>query len=483
LELKRVVYRIDDTQAEWYRGGNACIVSSEAMHFCLLEEKMKKKLSIGTAIAIGITLFSMFFGSGNLIFPPFMGFQAGSSTWKGMLGFSITAILFPVLAVIVIARFGDLTHLAARVGKRFAMLFTILVFLSLGPGLAIPRNAAVSFEMAVTPFVENVSVGMRIAYSLVFFGIAYFLSARPDKLTDSLGRILGPILLGLMIVVAVFCFTNVTGTLPEASGAYAADQTLQGFLDGYLTMDTLAALNFGNIIALNVASEGIREKKGIVHYTVIAGWIAGGLLFVIYTLMAHVGSLSGIISSEAANGANVLTNIVNYLFGTPGLILLAVIYILACLTTCIGLLCSCAEYFASISKMNYQGWVALFAVSSFFMSVVGLDQILTISVPILNAMYPIAIVLVILGLLDNKLKGHENVYKMSILFTGIVSIIYSLSSAGFDIPYISKLITSIPPCTDLCWIIPALIGFAIGWFMPSHAEAPQKEADLLEAQQ
>lgn len=436
---------------------------------------MKKKLSTMTAIAIGITLFSMFFGSGNLIFPPFMGFQAGSKTWAGMAGFAITAILFPVLAVIVIAKFGDLTHLASRVGTKFAMLFTILVFLSLGPGLAIPRNAAVSFEMAVIPFVKDVSIGMRIAYSLVFFAIAYALSARPDKLTDTLGKFLGPILLGLMIIVAIVCFVNVDGNLTAPTGAYASSQTLQGFLDGYLTMDTLAALNFGNIIALNVADQGIKEKKGVVHYTVIAGWIAGALLFIIYALMANVGALSATISSEATNGANVLTNIVFHLFGTPGLILLAVIYILACLTTCVGLLCSCSEYFASISKMNYQGWVALFTVSSFFMSVVGLDQILAISVPILNAMYPIAIVLVILGLFDEKLKGHENVYKMTILFTGIVSIIYALSSSGFNIPFISRAITSIPPCTDLCWIIPALIGFFIGWFMPSRHEAVSQE--------
>ena len=217
---------------------------------------MKKKLSTMTSIAIGITLFSMFFGSGNLIFPPFMGFQAGTETWKGMLGFGITAILFPVLGVIVIAKFSDLPHLASRAGRRFATLFTILVFLSLGPGLAIPRNAAVSFEMAVIPFVGHVTMGMRIAYSLVFFAIAYFLSARPDKLTDTLGKFLGPILLGLMLVVAIVCFVNVDGPLTEPDGAYASSQTLQGFLDGYLTMDTLAALNFGNIIALNVMDQG-----------------------------------------------------------------------------------------------------------------------------------------------------------------------------------------------------------------------------------
>lgn len=430
---------------------------------------MKKKLSAAEAVLIGITLFSMFFGSGNLIFPPFMGFEAGSMTWQAMIGFTVTAILFPVLGVIVIAEFGDLSSLAGKAGKNFAMIFTILVFLSLGPGLAIPRNAAVSFEMAVIPFVSEPTIGMRIAYSLVFFAAAWALSAHPDKLTDTLGKVLGPVLLALMIGIAIACFIRVPDTYVAPSGSYTSDQGLQGFLDGYMTMDTLAALNFGNIIALNVRSRKIEDKKSVVHYTIIAGWIAGLLLFAIYAMLAHVGTLSASISSEAANGANVLTNIVGHLFGSAGIVLLAVIYVLACLTTCIGLLCSCSEYFASISKMSYQGWVTLFAAASFFMSVVGLDQILQISVPILNAMYPIAIVLVILGLLHKKWEGRENVYTYGILFTGIVSIVYSLSSAGFDLPVIAKFIASIPPNKDLCWVIPALIGCTIGYFVPKKS--------------
>ena len=124
---------------------------------------MKQRLTRRDILLVGITLFSMFFGSGNLIFPPYLGFQAGTETWKGLAGMSVTAVLFPVLGIVAIAHSGDLMKLASRVGKRFAIIFTILVFLALGPGLAIPRNAAVSFEMAVAPFMKEIPLYVRIA--------------------------------------------------------------------------------------------------------------------------------------------------------------------------------------------------------------------------------------------------------------------------------------------------------------------------------
>ncbi|MDD6725974.1 MAG: branched-chain amino acid transport system II carrier protein [Lactimicrobium massiliense] len=428
---------------------------------------MKKTLNKRSIILVGITLFSMFFGSGNLIFPPYLGFQAGGKAWFGLLGFALTAIICPVLAVIAIARFDDLPHLAGKAGKKFAIIFTILAFLSIGPCLAIPRNAAVSFEMAVVPFVKTPTLALRIIYSLIFFGISYLLCVHPESLTDTLGKILGPVLLGLMLFVAVLCMIRIPYVSLEPTGAYADHQVLQGFLDGYQTMDTIAALNFGNIIALNIIHMGIKDRKEVVSGTMKAGIIAGILLFVVYAAMMQVGVLSGIVSQNATNGANVLTNIVGSLLGNKGIILLGVIYVLACLTTCVGLLCSCAEYFASISKMSYKKWIILFTVSSFAMSIVGLDQILKISVPILNAIYPVAMVLVLLGQFKKHLEKHPMVFPSAILLTGIVSVIYALSSAGIRIPYVTGLILSIPPTADLCWLIPAAAGIVIGWVLPA----------------
>ena len=433
-----------------------------------------KKTSLKGSLLLGILLFSMFFGSGNLIFPPYMGYEAGTATPLALIGFSLTAIVFPVLGVIAIAMAGDLMHLSGRVGRKFAMIFTILVFLALGPGLAIPRNAAVSFEMAVVPFMKQVPLWSRILYSLIFFAISYLLSVKPEKLVDWLGKILGPILIGLMLLIVIGCFLNAPGGFAAPSGDYAANQITHGFMDGYNTMDTLAALNFGNIIALNVINKGIREKKTVVKYTINAGIVAGILLFVIYAALSLVGALSGGTFTNATNGANVLTNIVSYLFGMPGLILLDMIYVLSCLTTCVGLLCSCSEFFASITKMSYKKWVALFAGTSFLISIIGLDQILRISVPILTAIYPIAMVLVILGLLQKQIAKAPKIYPCAITVTAVVSVIYALNSIGIIIPGITNLILSIPPLPDLCWVIPALIGAVIGWIWSTYLEKEQE---------
>ncbi|MDD6257896.1 MAG: branched-chain amino acid transport system II carrier protein [Erysipelotrichaceae bacterium] len=422
-----------------------------------------KHLSFKESLLLGILLFSMFFGSGNLIFPPFMGFQAGQASGIALTGFSITAILFPVLGVIAIAKTGDLIHLGSMVSHKFATIFAILVFLALGPGLAIPRNAAVSFEMAIVPFMKDIPLWVRIAYSLIFFAIAWLLSVHPEKLVDWLGKIMGPILIGMMLLMVIGCFTQVHGVFPAPSGDYASRQLVHGFLDGYNTMDTLAALSFGSVIALNVRNKGIQDEKRIVRYTISAGWIAGILLFIIYAALTFTGALSGSLFSEASNGANVLANIISNLFGLPGMIALAVIYVLSCLTTCIGLTCACSEFFASVTKISYKTWITIFTCSSFLVSIIGLNQILAISVPVLTAIYPIAMVLVILGLLPKRIRQNKTLCAFTITFTAISSIILGLHSAAIDIRYITTWLMKIPPCADLCWLIPALSGALIGF--------------------
>ena len=460
-------------QIEWYRGVYHIVsIQSETMFSFLgliesgRERKrliiMKQRLTRRDILLVGITLFSMFFGSGNLIFPPYLGFQAGTETWKGLAGMSVTAVLFPVLGIVAIAHSGDLMKLASRVGKRFAIIFTILVFLALGPGLAIPRNAAVSFEMAVAPFMKEIPLYVRIAYSAVFFAIAFWMSIHPERLTDTLGKVLGPVLLALILILVCGCFMNFSGNYGAPSGGYETSPIIRGFLEGYNTMDTLAALNFGNIIVLNLMNRNVTEKKDLVKASSYAGLIAGILLFVIYAAMANVGAMSGSLYSEASNGAAVLTNIVGSLFGNAGILVLGIVYVLACLTTCIGLLCSCAEFFAGISKISYRAWVILFTAGSFAMSIGSLDRILAFSVPILVALYPIAIVLVILGLLNEKISSVPKIYPWTIGFTAAVSILLGLQSAGISIPLLSDAIASIPPSADLCWIIPALIGAGIG---------------------
>lgn len=191
-----------------------------------MTEKMKRH----DVFILGVTLFCMFFGAGNLIFPPFLGAQAGTDTWIAMVGFAITAIGFPVLGVVAVARTGGFQRLAERVGKHFAFIFIMLVYLSIGPGLAIPRTASTSFEMAVTPFMEQSAGWILPVYSLIFFVVAALVAFRPEKLTDRIGKILAPCLLILILIIVIGCFIKAPAEYGVPTGAYAQNAFLRDFL-------------------------------------------------------------------------------------------------------------------------------------------------------------------------------------------------------------------------------------------------------------
>ena len=148
------------------------------------------KLSKKSLLVVSVMLFALFFGAGNLIFPPFLGQNAGEKTLPAMIGFLVTAVVLPVLGVVVVARFDGLEKLGRQVGPRFALVFAVLIYLSIGPGLGIPRAASVPFEMAVAPYLpegSNPALWMA-AYSLGFFLIALWLCLNPGKLVDRIGR-------------------------------------------------------------------------------------------------------------------------------------------------------------------------------------------------------------------------------------------------------------------------------------------------------
>lgn len=422
------------------------------------------KLSKLDCVIIGFTLFSMFFGAGNLIFPPFLGYLSGGKMWIAIIGFILSAVCLPILGVIAVAKAGSLNKIANKVHPKFAFIFIILIYLAIGPCLAIPRTASTSFEMAVIPFVSNVPTIMRFAYSFVFFALSFTLALHPEKLSDRLGKILCPILLVLILSLTIGCIVNPPpNAYGASSGVYTDNVVVQGFLDGYLTMDTLAALIFGIVISLNIQNKGIKEKSSIMKYTIISGIIAGIVLILVYSAIAHIGASATGIVSEVENGATVLTGMSSYLFGKTGSIILGVIFVIACFNTCTGLLCSCGEYFSiTFPKISYKKWVIIFTISSLLISIAGLNMILKISVPVLNAIYPVAIILIILDIFNKFFDKYKYVYPTSIALTSIVSIIYALNSANIKIPFITDSILSIPPTADLCWLLPAIFGIIFG---------------------
>lgn len=428
-----------------------------------------KNLSKRDLLFIGLMLFSLFFGAGNLIFPPFLGQSAGGNTWMAMGTFFITAVGFPILGVVAVAKSGGVTNLASRVNPIFATIFTVLIYLSIGPCLGIPRAASLPFEMAVAPYLsQNISKSLALlVFTLLFFAVAYWLSLSPNKLVDRMGKVLTPTLLLLILVMFVGALVKPLGGYGVAVNAYATAPLVQGFLDGYLTMDTIAALNFGIVIAVAIKSKGIEDEKTVVSSTIKAGFIAGALLIVIYSLLAHLGATSGGRFGGTENGAQTLTSVATYIFGKPGAVLLAVIFTLACLTTSVGLITSCSQYFATLmKKVSYKNCVRILCLSSMTLANMGLTKILAISVPVLIGIYPIAIMLIVLAMFDKLVNESSIVYSMTILFAGVVSVVKALDQVGIKCGVVTSLCGELPLYSEgLGWVIPAVVGIVLGFMI------------------
>lgn len=390
------------------------------------------KLSRKQLLLVSFMLFSLFFGAGNLIFPPFLGQSAGTNTLPAMVGFLVTAVLLPVLGVVVVARFGGLDRLGQHVGRRFGIVFAVLIYLSIGPGLGIPRAASVPFEMAVAPYLptgSNATLWM-LAYSLAFFALALWLSLNPAKLVDRIGHYLTPALLILLVFLFVSFLFRGEVTIAAPQEAYAAAPFLKGFTEGYNTMDAIAALNFGLVIATTLTSFGLQAKKDIMRHTVLAGMCAGVILVMVYGMLSYMGMCSAGVYALPDNGAQTLRSIVYQVFGAPGAVLLAAIFTLACLTTCVGLINSIAQYFSTLfTRLTYRQWVLAITIFSFLVCNLGLSTILSISEPILSAIYPVAIVLILLGMTHPLWQRNRFVYPCVVGGTAVISVIQSVDSA------------------------------------------------------
>lgn len=428
------------------------------------------RLTSQQSVFVGITLFSMFFGAGNLILPPLLGLKAGVETVPAMAGFLITGIGLPMLGIIAVGLAGTARDLAGRVHPIFAHIFVAAVYLAIGPCLAIPRTSSTSFEMLQPLLPTSISLETaRLVFSVLFFAAAFFLALHPNALTKLLGRITGPALIALIVFVVAGALVNPSGAPTPVQAPYDNISAVQGFLVGYQTMDLLASLTFGIVIAANIRQLGVTDESGLTREVSRAGVFAGVLMGVIYCGLAYVGVTMAEGMPAATNGAAILTASATVHFGMAGTVAVAVIFLLACLNVCIGLISCCGTYFADeFTFMPYRGWAFAFAVFSCIVSNFGLDAILTLSVPLLNALYPMAIVLVTMGVLHKSCDRFPLVWPWTVGVTGLVSVATAVRDAFF--PGISLVFDSIPLADmGMGWVLPALFGLLVG-FCASLAE-------------
>ena len=442
---------------------------------------MSQKTPFSFVVIIGFMLFALFFGAGNLIFPPMLGQLAGTNVWLANAGFLVTGVGLPLLAITAFVFSGkdDLRSLANRVHPLFGMVFTVVLYLAIGPFFAIPRSGNVSFEIGVKPFLsgETGSIPL-ILFTIVFFATACLLSLNPVKIINVVGKILTPIKLTFIGFIVLTAVIRPIGAFQAPSEDYTQHVFFKGFQEGYLTLDALVAFVFGIIIVNAIKEKGITTKKQILATCAKATMIAGTLLVLFYSALSYMGASSVEKLGHLENGAEVLAKVSNYYFGSYGAILLGFMITVACLTTSVGLITACSSFFHLLfPAISYKKFAVILSVFSTLVANIGLTQLIKVSVPILMTMYPIAISLLFLTFLHKAFRGWPEVYQGSLLFTFIISLFDGLKAAEVHIAVIENYFTQYLPLYDvgLGWLLPAFIGGLCGYiFRLFRKTSPQR---------
>lgn len=405
----------------------------------------------------GFALFAMLFGAGNLIFPPMLGYETSSSWIPTMLAFIITGVGFPFLGILSVSITGNgIKDFANRVSPTFSKVFAIISILAIGPMLAIPRTGATAYEITFLHNGMNNTI-YKYIYLFCYFGIVILFSLRANKVIERVGKILTPILLLLLfLIIAKGIFFSGLSIKPDIY-PYAFKK---GFLEGYQTMDTIASIAYAGIILKAIKNGRNLTQKQEFCFLIKAGLVAILSLALIYGGFALVGAKmhSVLVTNDKIE---LLVKTTSYLLGNYGNLVLAICVAGACLTTAIGLVATVGEFFSSITSFKYEKIVIFTVIISFLLSILGVESIIRISVPILVFIYPVMISLIILNLFGKYIK-NDYVYKGVVLFTGIIGLIESLASIGITNTYTNSVL-EILPFSDygLTWLFPGLIGYIL----------------------
>ena len=451
-----------------------------------------KKLTLRQKILVAGTLFGMFFGAGNLIFPVHLGQMAGQNALPAIIGFIITAVGIPILGVaaIGVTHSDGLQTLSGKVGKGYGIFFTCLLYLTIGPLFAIPRCATVSFTTGITPLLgaDSPERLYLLLFSAVFFAFVLFFSLRPGKITVWIGKIINPLFLFFfaVLMLAALLAPGAAVSAVEPVEAYRSDAFFPALIEGYGTMDAIAGLAFGIVVIDVIRRMGVDNDDAIAEDVLSSGLLTGALMALIYVVSIVVGAQSRGLFELSENGGIALTQIAGHYLGSVGLFILAFTITFACLKTSIGLVTACAETFSKMTngKISYRSWAILFTVFSFAVSNIGLSAIIEYSIPMLMLIYPPAIALILLAFLGKFFAHDRTVYIATMIGTWAAAIFDCMKTLPAPVQAALHLDAPIAfaaahlPLFDknLGWLLPAVIGFAAG--MAIRASRRQTPAAL-----
>ena len=423
-------------------------------------------------LILGFALFAMFFGAGNLIFPPSLGIDMGKDWLVAGIGFLLTGVGLPLLGVLAFTKVGRLEDFSVKISSRFNTLYcTALVFV-IGPLFAIPRTGSTTFEMGVLPSFPNVNpLVLSIITSTAFFGITLILVIKESKITDIIGKFLTPVIL---IILAAIAFLGITGNIGTPVDKQISGVLAKGFVSGYQTMDALASVIFGVVIVKGLEGKGIvdeREQRYFLSGSALIAAIGLGLIY--FSLMYLGARVSGVGAFSTTSAALYLAEIT---LGSAGKIAFGICVATACLTTSVGLVAIASDWFARFTPISYKMWSVIICVFSGVMAIGGVDFIIKLSIPVLCILYPVTIILILLNVFGVK---HVLVYRAATYTTLVVIILEEVFSKILHVTPVTNFLSKIPMYeSGFVWVVPCLVGMAAAF-----VAAPMRKSAKLKARQ
>ena len=431
-------------------------------------------------LVLGMMVFALFLGAGNIIFPPMAGYHSGTDWFSASLGFIVTGVVLPFLTLITVAVKGRGERLSVDLPRWVSVTFWVALYLILGSTFAMPRVTNTAYELGFLPlgFVEK-STASRLIFAFVFNFVSMFFMLKQGTMISAIGKFMTPALLFLLVAVGIAVVRTPLSPINEPINQYVDFAFFSGIVDGYQTMDVLSAMAFGGIVARALASRGVTSPQDVVVITIKAGLIAVGLLAALYICLFYLGATSDAVSQTATNGGQIFSRYVDALYGALGTWLMCGIVLLASMTTFVGVTSACADFFATFNpRLDYRFWVVVSTLLTTIVSTFGLDTLLRVTIPVLLLIYPTTVALVFLQFARRKMRNPRFTYGFTVAVLVVMSAFDTLNNIGLLSENVLAVLHRMPLFKEgIGWLLPGVIAFIISFVAGNMRPAkPQPDA-------
>lgn len=431
-------------------------------------------------LVLGMMVFALFLGAGNIIFPPMAGYHSGTDWFSASLGFIVTGVVLPFLTLITVAVKGRGERLSVDLPRWVSVTFWVALYLILGSTFAMPRVTNTAYELGFLPlgFVEK-STASHLIFAFVFNFVSMFFMLKQGTMISAIGKFMTPALLFLLVAVGIAVVRTPLSPINEPINQYVDFAFFSGIVDGYQTMDVLSAMAFGGIVARALASRGITSPQDVVVITIKAGLIAVGLLAALYICLFYLGATSDAVSQTATNGGQIFSRYVDALYGALGTWLMCGIVLLASMTTFVGVTSAWADFFATFNpRLDYRFWVVVSTLLTTIVSTFGLDTLLRVTIPVLLLIYPTTVALVFLQFARRKMRNPRFTYGFTVAVLVVMSAFDTLNNIGLLSENVLAVLHRMPLFKEgIGWLLPGVIAFIISFVAGNMRPAkPQPDA-------